>query len=130
VPLPPEVVAASLAAFDLHDPSVPVVRLAADSLDDAGADPPDGADRQLVFDSGGVHAEVSVRKRPSGSEVRVDVSRQGFDDLVLVQPKAQVVVDLREGAAVLTDVPSGPTSLLLRRGAGNGGAARTAWIIL
>ena len=126
--VPPHVLAASLAAMGLHDPSVPVVPLVADSLID-DIRPAGAADRRLIFQGEGVIVDVSVTVRPSGRQLRVEVTPAEFTDVTLVQPGSAVRMQHGDADRALLDIAPGLTSLELRRPS-DGATVRTAWLTL
>jgi len=129
--VPPHVIAASRAALGLHDASLAVAALVADSLLAPELDVPEGADRHLVFRRGDLVVDVLVWHRPADAELHVLVGRAvgGVDDdgdeaahpldalgdavLELVQPTVRTRVSLQAGEAVLSAVKPGLTSLVL-----------------
>lgn len=64
--VPPHVLALSRAALDLHDPSLRVARLAADSLLDPWLTPARGGDRRLLFCADEFHLDVTLRPSAEG----------------------------------------------------------------
>jgi hypothetical protein len=145
--VPEEVLAASHAALDLHDPSLPVAMLRADSLLDAEVPLPDGADRRLIFGLDDLYVDVILWRDPGESRMLVCVGREaeseaetaadatnagggpaGYDHLELVQPPSRTTVALSAGEARRTGVSPGLTSLVLSGPVGSSvSGVRTAW---
>jgi hypothetical protein len=141
--VPPHVLALSLAALDLHDPTLRVAPLVADSLFDPQLHPEAGVDRLLRFGSDGFSVDVALRASPAVAEhldLRVTLrpraggpgGYQDVDHVEVVQPdrRYKVALTAGDGAAEgeLAGLRPGLTSLVVPAPAGTGGpAVRTAW---
>ena len=124
----PQALLAAQAALDLHDPAVPVARLRFDSLLD-DVDPHVCWPRRLVFEGSGTRVQVLVDDNDAEQPVlAVGITPALSVEIVIMQPeRRQLAATNRLGRAVLV-LPSGLTSLLLRREALDGGPVRTAWV--
>jgi hypothetical protein len=127
VPVPPHVHAASLAVFDLHDPSVAVLALVGDSLMDGDIDPGEKADRRLLFQNAVAEADVTVRFAGCHRHLDVDVAPADFSEVTLFRVTGAVGERVCAGGTSLGAVESGVMTLLLRR-PGDGAVVRTAWV--
>jgi hypothetical protein len=145
--VPPQVLALSLAALDLHDPTLRVARLAADSLLDPQLRAATAGDRRLLFAADEFSADVTLRPSPTtpghldllvtlrpqdGGPARY----QDVDHVEVVQPdrRSKVALTRTEGSTdafaegELAGLRPGLTSLLVPGPAGSGApAVRTAW---
>ncbi len=127
MPVPPHVLKASQAAFDLYEPSVAVLRLVADSLLDEDCGVERDAGRQLLFQNASVAAEVSVSVEGSRLRLRVDVVPADFDQVELRRFHDGQSAGVQDVGADVSNVEPGLTSLILRRST-DGATVRTAWV--
>ena len=146
--VPPHVLAAAQAALDLHDPTLRVVPLVADSLLYA-VELPSGADRRLVFEREDLWIDVTLWSAPAGHRLEVLVGRdlpddagegsgtpvEGLDLMEIVQQDSRTKVAVSRGRAETAGVRPGLTSLAFPAPAepASGGPAaglRTAWVTL
>lgn len=127
--VPPHVIAASLAAIGLHDPSVPVAALVGDSLIDDDVVAPEGVDRRLVFRDDTVAVDLQVGYESGRRRLMVEVTPGDGVELLLLQPGNDVRRPIVDRDADLHDVLPGLSSLVLR-GLPDGTTHRTAWVVL
>src|SRR4051812_36605197 len=139
--VPEDLLLLSAAALDLHDPTLPVAVLVADTLLDRNLPVPPGATRRLCFERDTICVDVTLLNRAASSQLHIDALHAAADGLLepaeydvveLVQPPARRTLRLTHGAATFTGVPAGLTSLVLRgrSGAVPTAAARTAWFTI
>jgi hypothetical protein len=124
-PVPPDVLAAARAAFDVLDTSAAVAGLVSDSHE-AG---PAASSRVLVFADGDLQVTVAV-DAPDGLTVQVSPASgagvagvEGVEVLVRDQ-EPPVVRQTASGHWSVTPSPHGPVSVAVRRASG---VVRTTW---
>jgi hypothetical protein len=133
VTVPPDVLPASVAAFDLHDPEVPIAEIEYDSLLDLDRSPDleksRRAQRQLVFASPTVRIEIRVDQ--PRTRLGISFTPVCSAEILVLQPGTQVVLATAgPGQAVCQPFRSGLTTVQLVRQPGDGGVVRTAWLLL
>jgi hypothetical protein len=128
VSIPPHVLAASLAALDLHDQSMTVAQLRGDSLvDDVPLE--EGVDRHLVFGNDSVTVDVHVTHAGGARHLVIDVTPEDYEELIVVQPAGGIRRSVRDRVTHLRDLEPGLTTLVLRRRP-DGSTHRTAWVVI
>lgn len=142
-PVPPEVLAASREAFELHDPSLPVAHLVVDSLLDPQVRRADGVDRRMIFTLGDLSIDVSVREHPGAISLHVQLRHDCVQDpggpqeepaeytvVEVVRHDGRTAVAITDGAADPAGLQPGLTCLVLPCAPDAGTALRTAWFTL
>ncbi len=123
--VPDHVRQTSYAAFDLHDPTIPVADLVFDSLLDPGGG---GLPRRLVFECRGHLERIRVDVTADGClDVRLAPARA--TDVTVVQPDGEVPArtDLL-GRARIGPLRPGLVSVVVNTGVPTEATVRTAWV--
>jgi len=88
---PASLIAASRAALALHDPTLAVAALVADSLLDDRLELPVGSDRLLVFGRRGLWVQVDLTRHDAGTRLHVRVDPAPVDPEASADPEAAPV---------------------------------------
>jgi hypothetical protein len=118
---------AGLAAFDRHEPDVPIAHLDLDTLMLRTSDPE--TPRLLRFSSSSRTVNICVVSKPRSVTLLITVAppgKVGIDVRPLRGVTRHISTDDR-GTATCRSVPLGPLSLLVRWPPSRGGSVRTAW---